>query len=86
MSETKEKPLTPEEYEEAARKTEEFLDKKLPLLRKQAEYEELLFKIKNYGYSREVIDVKWAEHRAQQGLMKAQRETEVNKGGNGGAH
>lgn len=79
MSNTVEKPITPEQMAEYEKKTEEFLDKKLPLLRKQAEYEELLFKIKNYGYSREVIDVKWAEHRAQQELMKAQRDIEAKK-------
>lgn len=76
--------MTPEQIAEFEKRTEAYLDGKLPLLRKQAEYEELMFKIKNFAYSREIIDVKWAEHRAQQQLMQEQRGDGNQKAGKGG--
>lgn len=64
MSETKIKELTPEQRQaiiDYNKKREEFIDGQLPYLRKQAEYEELLYKIENFNYNREVIKIRLAE-------------------------
>ena len=72
---TTKKELTPEQRQAIINyneKREKFIDEQLPYLRKQAEYEELLFKIENFSYNRELVKIRYAELMAPAEPVKEQ--------------